>query len=76
VQQGQDPKELLEWLARQVPFIEALVRSTPSDSELQSAEEPLMQPPNAGLADDSEEEGLSLYCDEPQAGTSWQLDAL
>ena len=39
-EQSQSPEELLGWLRAQVPFVEALVKSMPSDVDLQRTQEP------------------------------------
>jgi hypothetical protein len=74
--QSQDPKELLEWLRGQVPFVKELVKSAPSDLDLQSAEEPLTQEPQAEPAHCQVKEGLNLCSDESWAVRPWQYDAL
>jgi hypothetical protein len=61
--QSQDPKELLEWLRGQVPFV-------------QGAEEPLTQEPKAEPAHCQVKESLNLCSDESWAVRPWQYDAL
>ena len=38
-EENRDPSALLEWLMRQVPFVEALAKSMPSDMDVQSTQQ-------------------------------------